>query len=53
MKEKNIKKFKKKTSNFKCNEVSGLIILVFIPQPSILEMVPQMLVCSCLIKGVT
>jgi hypothetical protein len=44
---------KKKTSYFKCNEVSVLIILVFVPQPPILEMVPQMLFCSYLIKGVT
>jgi hypothetical protein len=44
---------KKKTSKFKCNEVSGLIILVLVPQPPILEMVPQMLFCTCLIKGET
>jgi hypothetical protein len=30
---------------------SSNAILVFIPQPPILEMVPQMLFCSCLIKG--
>jgi hypothetical protein len=29
----------KKISKFKCNKVSVLIILVFIPQPPILEMV--------------
>jgi hypothetical protein len=46
-------KLKKKTSKFKCNEVSVLRILVFIPQPPILELVPQMLFCSCLIKGET
>jgi hypothetical protein len=48
-----IKNIFKKPSKFKCNEVSALIILVFVPQPSILEMVLQMLFCSCLIKGVT
>jgi hypothetical protein len=31
----------KKNSKFKCNNVSVLIILVFVPQPPILEMVPQ------------
>jgi hypothetical protein len=44
---------KKKNSKFKCNEITVLIILVFVPQPPILEMVPQMLFCSCLIKGET
>jgi hypothetical protein len=29
----------KKISLFKCNEVSFLIILVFVPQPPILDMV--------------
>jgi hypothetical protein len=48
---KNIKNKKhKKNSKFKSNEVSVLIIFVFIPQPPILEMVPQMLFCICLIK---
>jgi hypothetical protein len=48
----NIKrKEKKKISKFKCNDVSGLIILVFIPQPPILEMVPQIFFCSSLING--
>jgi hypothetical protein len=42
-----------KPSMFKCNEVSVLIIFVFIPQPPILEMVPQMLFCSCFIRGET
>jgi hypothetical protein len=41
----------KKILKFKYNEVSVLIILVFIPQPPILEMVPQMLFFCCLIKG--
>jgi hypothetical protein len=45
------KKNIKKISKFKCNKVSVLIILVFIPQTPILEMVPQLLFCSCLIKG--
>jgi hypothetical protein len=31
----------KKISKFKCNKVLVLIILVFIPQPPILEMVSQ------------
>jgi hypothetical protein len=31
----------KKISKFKCNKVSVLIILVFIPQPPILEMAYQ------------
>jgi hypothetical protein len=35
---------------FKCNKVSVLIILVFVPQPVILVMVSQKLFC-CLIKG--
>jgi hypothetical protein len=41
---------KQKTSKFKCNEVSVLIIWVSV-SVSVLEMVPQMLFCSCLIKG--
>jgi hypothetical protein len=50
----NEKKYiKNKTSKFKSNEVSVLIILVFIPQPPFLEMVPLMLFCSCLIKEET
>jgi hypothetical protein len=40
----------KKISKFKCNKVSVLIILVFIPQPPILEIVPQKKFCGCLIK---
>jgi hypothetical protein len=38
---KKIKKNEKKISNFKCNKVSVLVILVFIPKPPILEIVPQ------------
>jgi hypothetical protein len=45
------KKVYKKISKFKCNKISVVIILVLVPQPLILEMVPQMLFCSCLIKG--
>jgi hypothetical protein len=41
----------KKISKFKCIEISVLIILVFVPQPPILEMVPQMLFCSVSSKG--
>jgi hypothetical protein len=44
-------KYEIKTSKFKCNEVSVLITLVFVPQPSVLEMVPQMLFCSVSSKG--
>jgi hypothetical protein len=46
-----MKKIYKFKCKFKCNKVSLLIILVFVPQPPILETVPQMLFCSCLIKG--
>jgi hypothetical protein len=44
-------KKEKKISNLKCNKVSVLIILVFIPQPSVLEMVSQKLFYHCFIKG--
>jgi hypothetical protein len=54
MKNRKLKKTKKtknqKSSKLKCNEVSVLIIWVPSHSP-ILEMVPQMLFCSCLIKG--
>jgi hypothetical protein len=41
----------KKISKFKCSKISVLIILVFDPHPPILEILPQMLFCRCLIKG--
>jgi hypothetical protein len=40
-----------KIFKFKCNKVAILIILVFVPQAPILEMVPEKLFCGCLIRG--
>jgi capsular polysaccharide biosynthesis protein len=44
---------KRKKKNLQVQMQQNFILnyFVLVPQPAILEMVPQMLFCSCLIKG--